>query len=313
MSKRAINEIKVVEVPYRNMKRVYYRREFDDYKLCGTYYKAGIPYEVVQASYDHENYPLQEGEFFDYDNVVFEEALGKLCGSIADEAEDGFRKGNCVLMTGGGCEHAPGILGGIQQAFGPDKKIGFIWLDAHGDINTPETSESGRPGGMPLGVIMGLGCEDWFERSKIIKPVEFKNLIISDGRNLDPPEEKIIVERGANWVKTPDFNKLQVWKQKVNELADQVDMIYLHMDLDVLDGVYLPNSLFVESGGPELDTTLDNIKAVMDTGKVVAFSLVSVTFINGKPGQDIRTLNGMRVIGAALENWKECPDIKPIR
>ena len=87
-------------------------------------------------------------------------------------------------------------------------------------------------------------------------------------------------------------------------------MIYLHIDLDVLDGKYLPNSLFVEEGGPELDTVLDNIKVVMDTGKVIAFSLVSVTFVNGLPGQDIRTLNGMRILGTGLENWKKCPEIK---
>ena len=53
--KKAIQGIQVIEVPYRNMKRVCYRREFDDYKLCGTYYKAGVPFEVVQATYDHEN------------------------------------------------------------------------------------------------------------------------------------------------------------------------------------------------------------------------------------------------------------------
>ena len=69
--KKAIQGIQVIEVPYRNMKRVHYRREFDDYKLCGTYYKAGVPFEVVQATYDHENYPLAEGEFFDYDPQIF--------------------------------------------------------------------------------------------------------------------------------------------------------------------------------------------------------------------------------------------------
>ena len=307
---KTVDGLKVVEVPYRNMKRVYYRREFDDYKLCGTYYKAGVPFEVVQASYDHENYPLAEGEFFDYVPNVFSEALGKLCGSIAEEAEKGFRDGKCVLMTGGGCEHAPGILGGIERAFGSGKKIGFIWMDAHGDFNTPETSESGRPGGMPLAVCAGEGCETWRWLSGMEKPVPTENIILADARNLDPAEEKAIDATKMTVVKTASFNELHVWKEKVQELADKVDMIYLHIDLDVLDGKYLPNSLFVEEGGPELDTVLDNIKVVMDTGKVIAFSLVSVTFVNGLPGQDIRTLNGMRILGTGLENWKKCPEIK---
>ena len=59
--KKAIQGIQVIEVPYRNMKRVHYRREFDDYKLCGTYYKAGVPFEVVQATYDYENSPSAKG------------------------------------------------------------------------------------------------------------------------------------------------------------------------------------------------------------------------------------------------------------
>ena len=75
---RPVRGIQVVEVPYRNMKRVYYRREFDDYKLCGTYYKAGVPFQVTQAAYEHAQYPLAEGEFFDYNPEVFGEALGKL-------------------------------------------------------------------------------------------------------------------------------------------------------------------------------------------------------------------------------------------
>ena len=49
---------------------------------------------------------------------------------------------------------------------------------------------------------------------------------------------------------------------------------------------------------------------MMETGKVMAFSLVSVTFVNGLPGQDIRTLNGMRILGTGLENWKEYPDAR---
>ena len=308
--KKAIQGIQVIEVPYRNMKRVRYRREFDDYKLCGTYYKAGVPFEVVQATYDHENYPLAEGEFFDYDPQIFGKALGKLCGSIGKETEKGLRSGKCVLMTGGGCEHTVGVLGGMQRAFGPGKKIGLIWLDAHGDFNTPATSESGRPGGMPLAVCAGYGCEEWRLLSGLDVPLPTEFIMLSDARNLDPVEEHAIAQSNMTVVKTADFNKLHVWKQKVQDLADRVDMLYLHIDLDVLDGKYLPNSLFVEENGPELDTALDNIKAVMETGKVMAFSLVSVTFVNGLPGQDIRTLNGMRILGTGLGNWKECPDTR---
>ena len=307
MKSKPLQGLTIVEVPYRNMKRVYYRREFDDYKLCGTYYKAGVPFEVVQASYHHENYPLEEGEFFSYDPAVFSEALGALCGSICNEAAAGIRKGNAVMLTGGGCEHAPGIIGALQQALGADTKIGLIWLDAHGDINTPETSISGRPGGMPLAVCTGLGCESWQKAAGIEKPLPLENVLLTDGRELDDAEATIIKGGQILYLDTADFNRQQVWRRKVKEFADRVDVIFLHMDQDILDAQYIPNSLMPTPGGPELVTVLENIKAVMETGKVLAFSLVSVTFVNGMPGQDIRTLNAMRMLGAGLENWKSCP------
>jgi len=309
MSTRPIKGLKIVEVPYRNMKRTYYRREFDDYKLCGTYYKAGVPFDVAQVSYSEENYPKDDGEFFSRDPKVFNKAFGELCGSICRETEAGIRDGKCVLLTGGGCEHVVGVLGGLQQALGKDKRIGFIWLDAHGDFNTPETTLSGRPGGMPLAVSAGLGCDEWRLGAGLEVPVETGNIILSDGRNLDPLEEKAIKSSDMVLLDTAAFNKLQVWKKAVAELADRVDLIYLHIDQDILDGKYIPNSLMPEPNGPEIDTVMENIKAVMDTGKVMAYSLVSVTFVNGKPGQDIRTLNGMRLLGAGLENWKHCPDM----
>ncbi|WP_130861514.1 arginase family protein [Bacilliculturomica massiliensis] len=310
MSARPVTGIKVVEVPYRNMKRVYYRREFDDYKLCGLYYKADVPFEVAQVSYDHEKYPLEKDAFFDSDPEVFCKALGELSHSICRETAAGLKKGECVLLTGGGCEHVVGVLGGLQQTFGTDKKIGFIWMDAHGDYNTPETSESGRPGGMPLAVAAGRGCDVWRKGAGLESAIPTEHIILTDGRNLDAAEKQAIEEGNMTVVDTAAFNDTQTWEKTVRRLADKVDMIYLHMDLDILDGKYIPNSLFVEDNGPELETVMNNIRIVMETGKVMAFSLVSVTFVNGKPGQDSRTLNGMRLLGAGLGNWKECPDLE---
>lgn len=307
MIAKALTGLKVIEVPYRNMRRVYYRREFDDYKLCGLYYKAGVPFQVVQASYNHDQYPLEEGEFFDYDPEVFSRAFGELSSSICVETVDGLRNGNCILLTGGGCEHVVGILGGLQQTFGPEHKIGLIWMDAHGDFNTPQISKSGRPGGMPLAVAAGCCCDIWREGAGLKHPIPTEQILLTDARNLDPAEEAAIQESAMTVVNTSEFNDPSIWKDRVQTLAEKVDSIFLHIDLDVLDGKYLPNSLFVEGNGPSIETAMNNIRAVMDTQKVLALSLVSVTFVNGKPGQDIRTLNGMRLLGTALESWKTRP------
>jgi len=309
MSTRPVEGLKIIEMPYRNLRRTYYRREIDDYKLCGTYYKAGVPFDVVQVSYPEENYPKGYGEFYPKAPEAYSKAYGAQCGSICKETEAGIIDGKCILLTGGGCDHIIGVLGGLQQALGKDKRIGFIWLDAHGDFNTPETTLSGRPGGMCLAVCAGQCCDEWRLGGGLEVPVKTGNIILSDGRNLDPLEEKAIKSSDMVLLDTAAFNKPQVWKKAVAELADRVDLICLHIDEDILDEKYIPNSFTPETGGPEIDTAMENIKTVMDTGKVMAYSLVSVTFVNGKPGQDIRTLNGMRLLGAGLESWKRCPDI----
>ena len=62
-------------------------------------------------------------------------------------------------------ELVPGVFGGIQEAYGPTVRVGLLWLDAHGDFNTPRTTLSGMLGGMPVAVSAGLAWPNWRERS----------------------------------------------------------------------------------------------------------------------------------------------------
>ena len=310
MDTKAAEKLRVLEIPYRNLKRTLYRREFDDYKLCGTYYKAGIPFEVTQVTYPEEDYPKGYGEFYPKEPTAYSIAYGALNSQICAAAKTAFQAGEMVLLTGGGCDHIIGVLGGLQKAIGLDKRIGFIWLDAHGDFNTPDISLSGRPGGVCLAVCAGKCCDEWRLGAGLEQPIPTADIILSDARNLDPLEEELIRSTDMVVVDTDHFNDPAAWDKTIAELAQRVDAIVLHIDQDILDAKYIPNSFTPVSSGPEIETTMRNIKTVMETGKVIAYALVSVTFINNKPGQDERTINAMRLLGAGLESWKACPDIR---
>ncbi len=296
-----VTGLRVIELPYipcygHDVKRTYVRRELDDYRLCGVYSKAGVPYEVRQALHNEEDYP--EGG---------SKAYAALNHSVYLETVDGFKAGSCVLLTGGGCGHLVGIMGGLQQIYGKDSKIGLIWIDAHGDFNTPETTLTGLMGGMPLAVIAGRCCDDWRLGGGLEVPIKTENIILTDGRNLDPLEEDAIKASDILFLDTAAFNDEATWEKAITEFTNRLDAICVHIDADILDEKYVPDHYTPEPNGPSLETVIRNIRMVMRTGKVAAYSVLSVYHEAGKEGSEISTINGMRMIGAGLEEWKKYP------
>ena len=306
MKVASLNGIRVVEMPYRRtaetqmMYRTEERRELDDFRISGVYAKGALPVEITQAHYDASLYAADGSQVF--------AAYGDICGSLCRESEEAFRQGKGVVFVGGDCRHVVGVLGAIQRSFGRDKKIGFIWLDAHGDFNTPEISPSGMLGGMPLAVSAGLCCEEWRLGAGLAEPLQCENIILADGRNLDPLEEKAVLQSGMTWVKTKDFLDAERWKAAVDALADKTDVICLHIDLDILDERFVPNHNTPEPNGPDPFVTMERIRTVMETGKVSAYTVTSV-YHPIRDGQDISTLNAIRLLGAGLESWKTCPTL----
>jgi arginase len=206
--------------------------------------------------------------------------LGKIGGQIADEVAAGLSTGKNVVLTGGNCNSLPAMIGGLQKGLGQTKRIGLVWFDAHGDFNTPKTTLSGMLGGMPVAVSAGLCYGDWRIASRQEVPLPTDRIVMVDVRNLDPDEEKLIDATDVNVVPV----KGEALKQAVKELAEKVDVIYLHIDLDILDERYVPTHRTKEPNGPDVDTTLAAMKAVIDTGKVEAIGMVSV-YPNGDGGE----------------------------
>ena len=204
-------------------------------------------------------------------------------------------------MTGGNCHHAPGVLGGLQDAHGAGARIGLVWFDAHGDFNTPQTTLSGSLGGMPVAVCAGLALPAWREGAHIGAPLPTDRILMTDLRNLDAPEAALI--RATDVVVAdlvpgrpgPDFG------QAVSDLAERVDMIYLHIDADILDEPYVPSHRTREPGGPDMAQVLAAIETVTATRKVVALALVSVYF-EGEAA-DVDLTSGVTLLRGALVSW----------
>jgi arginase len=139
-------------------------------------------------------------------------------------------KGRRPLVLAGSCDIAPAVLAGIR-----DPACGVVWIDAHADFNTPASSASGFWPGMALAVVVG-DCGDAVWSALDWHPVAPERVALLGVRSLTPIEEAIRLERSAlhvvHWRDGAPQGSLQT---AFDRLAEQVDRVYVHLDLDALD------------------------------------------------------------------------------
>jgi len=272
-------------------------RELDDYHLCGVYHKAGVEVELEELLLD-ESITAKDTAYLELTRLV------------SDRVCQGLRDGKAVFVTGGTCVQAPGVAGGIRRAFGSTAKTGIIWLDAHGDLNIPATSPSGMLGGMPFATILGYGLSEWRQSCGLDPAFEDRYALLSDARSFDATEMDNIRDRELTIVGTSAFNDTDSWRLIASRLAEQVDTLYLHIDADIVDSLYLPSVNTPEPDGPDIWTLMENIRIVMETGKVSVASLASVYFDAQGRGKERNAenqtaiLSGIRMIASIISNWQ---------
>ena len=291
MASQPLDGVQVIGVRYRgSTPAVRDERALDAYIASGVYESATVPVSVAEPQFPEDQ---RTGEATD--------DLGLMGGVIADAVATGRRAGKGVMMVGGDCSHITGVLGGLQDVYGPDARIGLVWFDAHGDFNTPRTTFSGMLGGMPVAVSAGLAFPRWRELSHIKAPIPTDRILMVDVRNLDAPEEQLIkATEIAIAAPAPGFPGCDL-KEAVDDLAQRCDLLYLHIDSDILDEAFVPNQGTLEPNGPNMEQVRDANETVMATGKVIAYAVVSV-YAEGE-GADTSIESGIELLRSGLDSW----------
>lgn len=288
-----LTALQVVGVRYRGSQLAKGdERSLDAYAAADVYDAAGVPANVVEPRFPE----LRRAE-------GATENLGILGGEIADAVAAGRNADNAILMSGGDCSHITGVLGGLQDAHGPDAKIGLVWFDAHGDFNTPKTSISGMLGGMPVAVAAGLGYAEWRLGSHIVAPLPTERIVMVDVRNLDPLEEQLVRATAVTVAAPASGFPGEALATAIDALADRCDYLYLHIDSDILDESFVPNHGTKEPNGPNMEQVLAAVDTVMATGKVVALAVVSV-YGEGE-GSETSVASGIELIRGSLASWQK--------
>jgi arginase len=150
-----------------------------------------------------------------------------------------------LILGGCCCSH----VGAIEALSSRHDRLGIIWFDSHGDLNTPQTSPSGNQWGMPLRMVIDSGA------------VDAQDVALIGARNLDPPEVDFIASAGIH--------------DDPQAVLDRVDCVYVAIDCDVFDPAEL--SVFMpEPDGPSLADVERQLAAIRESGTVVGAGLTGL-------------------------------------
>ena len=216
------------------------------------------------------------------------------------------RQGRFSLGLLGNCNSSWGMLAGLQHS-GPSSKplkVGLIWIDAHGDFNTPETTLSGWLGGMPVSVAAGRSLFRLRLKAGLDPAISTRDIIMMGLRDVDPLEQVLIDESHITTVSTEEMlSHGPRMKEALDRLSRQVDVIYLHIDLDILDATAIPGSFFPVPGGPTATQLVGPIRFLMQNPKVKALGVAS--FPTVEEGRKTSMESALTVIRAAVRGLTE--------
>ncbi|QCJ40595.1 arginase [Bacillus sp. S3] len=154
---------------------------------------------------------------------------------LAEKVDEAVQSGAFPLVLGGDHSIAIGTLAGVSKHF---KNLGVIWYDAHGDLNTAETSPSGNIHGMPLAASIGLGHKKLTEIGGYAPKVKPENVVIIGARSLDEGERILIKEAGIKVYTMHEIDRMgmaKVMEETIAYLKERTDGVHLSLDLDGLD------------------------------------------------------------------------------
>jgi arginase len=197
--------------------------------------------------------------------------------NLAQKVSAQIKSGVMPLGLLQNCNGLMGMLAGVQHSGGwAPLRVGLVWVDAHGDFNTPETSLSGMLGGMPVAISCGL-CLDRLRRTcSLDPPLPTRYVTMACIRDTDPLEQELLDRSDIEYITTEDVKKLtpQVSKQ-IERLASLTDLIYVHIDLDVLDPADIPGAGLPVANGPTAKELSASLEVMFRHPKTVAFGVAS--------------------------------------
>lgn len=221
----------------------------------------------------------------------------ELCAVVAEE----MGKGSMPLILGGDHSIAIGTLAGLMQH---KKKLGVIWFDAHGDINTAETSPSGNIHGMPVAVAMGIGHDRLTAIGGAENRLDPKNFVLIGSRDLDAGERKLLKELGVTVFSMHEVDLLgiaKVMEEAIRIASDGTDGVHVSFDMDAMDPFHATGTGTRVPGGLTYRESHLALELIAQAGIVTSVEFVEVNPLLDYKNETAET--AVALMGSLLGEW----------
>ena len=206
--------------------------------------------------------------------------IAETCKDLAVTVEKSLGEGFLPLVLGGDHSIAVGTTAGAAAHFDKEsKRVGVIWLDAHGDMNTPDSSPSGNVHGMPLASIMGYGPPELTDLAGIKPMVEPRNVVLVGIRDLDAKERRLVKDSGVHIFTMRDIDERgmrEVMAEALRFAGDDTAGIVVSLDMDFVDPSDAPGVGTPVRGGVTYREAHLALEMIADSKQMVSFEVVEV-------------------------------------
>jgi arginase len=184
------------------------------------------------------------------------------------------------VVLGGDHSIAIGSVAGVASYYQKqEQKIGIVWLDAHSDVNTPESTPSGNIHGMPLAALLGRGSKELTHIAGFAPKVLPENVVIIGARSVDPPERELLKELNIRVITMSELDErgmATVMKEAVEIATKGTVGFHVTMDMDFIDPFYAPGVGTPERGGATYRESHLAMEKLADSGKVLSVEITEV-------------------------------------
>lgn len=243
--------------------------------------------------------PAMETRSTENREARFKAEILEVCNNLSNKVKSILEANEFPLIIGGDHSIAMGTVSGVSSFYrDQNKKIGLIWFDAHGDMNTPGTSPSGNIHGMPLSHLLGQGDEDLKNISGFHPKVDQENVVLIGIRDIDAGERRIIRESGIHAFTMREIDEqgmAAVAAQALEIVNDGTAGFHISFDVDGCDPTVIPGSGTLVPGGVSFREAHLLLEYCADDGRMVSMEVVELN-----PFLDERNVSAKRTLQLIL-------------
>lgn len=211
--------------------------------------------------------------------------IAEVCTKLSESVERTLAAGKTPLVLGGDHSIAVGTISGLaaslekRRSGSADTGLGVIWFDAHGDINTPETSPSGNVHGMPLACLLGNGPAAMTQIGFAGRKVNPKRVAQIGLRDIDATERRLLRESGIHAYTMSDIDRRGIAKimaEAIEFVTDGTELVHCSFDIDSVDPKIAPGTGTTKAGGLTFREAHLALEMLAETGRLSSMELVEV-------------------------------------